>query len=53
MVDALQSFTAAQIKEFIELANQKGSTNCTALLLNYQNQKFGTFDPLVEFTLDL
>lgn len=53
VAELLPSFTAAQIREFLELANQKGCTNCAALLLDYQNQNFGTFDPLAEFTLDL
>jgi hypothetical protein len=48
----LGSFTAAQISEFIRLATEKGCTNVTALLLEYQNEHFGQFDPMAEFTLD-
>jgi hypothetical protein len=47
----LGSFTVAQISEFIRLASEKGCTNVTALLLNYQNEHFGAYDPLAEFTL--
>jgi hypothetical protein len=47
----LGSFTAAQISEFIRLATEKGCTNVTALLLEYQNEHFGQFDPMAEFTL--
>jgi hypothetical protein len=47
----LGSFTIAQIAEFIRLASEKGCTNVTALLLNYQNEHFGAYDPLAEFTL--
>jgi hypothetical protein len=47
----LGGFTAAQISEFIRLATEKGCTNVTALLLEYQNEHFGQFDPMAEFTL--
>lgn len=53
VAELLPSFTAAQIREFLELANQNGCTNCAALLLDYQNQNFGSIDPMAEFTLDL
>jgi hypothetical protein len=51
VVPLLGSFTAAQISEFIRLATEKGCTNVTALLLEYQNEHFGQFDPMAEFTL--
>jgi predicted ThiF/HesA family dinucleotide-utilizing enzyme len=51
IVPLLGSFTAAQISEFIRLASEKGCTNVTALLLEYQNEHFGQFDPMAEFTL--
>lgn len=50
---SLAAFTAAQIREFLTLANENGCTNCAALLLNYQNENFAEFDPMAEFTLDL
>ena len=53
VVSLLHAFTAAQIRAFIDLANQKNCTNCAALLLDYQNQNFVAFDPMSEFTLDL
>lgn len=53
VADLLHAFTAAQIRMFVDLANQKGCTNCASLLLDYQNRKFGAFDPMAEFTLDL
>ena len=49
----LPSFTLAQITEFLRLAMENGSTNVTALLLNYKNQTFSDFDPMAEFSLDL
>ena len=49
----LHLFTAAQIREFIELASSSEATNCTALLLEYRNQTFPDLDPFAEFTLDL
>jgi hypothetical protein len=52
VVPLLGSFTAAQISEFIRLATEKGCTNVTALLLEYQHEHFGQFDPMAEFTLD-
>jgi hypothetical protein len=48
----LDRFTVAQISEFIRLASEHGCTNVTALLLNYQNEHFGEYDPLAEFTLE-
>jgi hypothetical protein len=47
----LGSFTAAQISEFLRLASEKSCTNVTALLLEYQNEHFGQFAPMAEFTL--
>jgi len=49
----LPSFTLAQITEFIKVAAESNSTNVTALLLNYKNQKFADFDPMEEFSLEL
>jgi len=49
----LSVFTAAQIAEFITVANENGATNCTALLMDYKNKTWPDIDPLAEFTLDL
>ena len=49
----LPSFTLAQITEFIRVATESGSTNVTALLLNYKNQNFADYDPMEAFSLDL
>lgn len=48
----LSAFTAAQIREFIDLTTAKGCTDAAAMLLEYQNRNFAGFDPLAEFTLD-
>ncbi len=45
-------FTAAQILEFIRIAQESNATNVTALLLDYQNKHFADFDPTVEFILE-
>ena len=49
----LQSFTLAQITEFIKAAIENNCTNVTAILLDYQQQKFSDFDPMDEFSLEL
>lgn len=49
----LPQFTVAQITEFIKLASENNCPNVTALLLDYKNRTFGTFDPMDEFVLDL
>lgn len=48
----LAGFTAAQIREFIDLTTEKGCTDASAMLLEYQNTHFADFDPMAEFTLD-
>jgi hypothetical protein len=45
-------FTAAQISEFIRLAQDCGSVNATVMLLEYKQTHFADVDPLAEFTLD-
>ena len=49
----LNSFTLAQITEFIKVATENNCTNVTALLLDYKNQNFADFDPMEEFSLEL
>ncbi len=51
--DLLPIFTLQQIADFTALASESGSTNCTALLLDYKNKTYPDADPLAEFTLDL
>jgi len=51
--DLLPVFTLQQIADFTALASESGSTNCTALLLDYKNKTYPDADPLAEFTLDL
>ena len=45
-------FTPAQIRSFIDLAQENHATNVLALLLEYQNTHFPEFDPMAEFTLE-
>ena len=51
-IELLDSFTLAQINEFVEMSTSCNSTDCTALLLEYKNNKYDTFDPFELFTLD-
>ena len=52
VINILDNFTLAQIREFITLASQYNSVNVAALLLNYQNEHFDDLDPMDEFTLE-
>ncbi len=52
VINILPRFTLAQICEFIKVANESGSVNVTALLLEYKNKNFADFDPMAEFSLD-
>ena len=49
---SLQSFTLAQITDFIDFASINQCTAVTALLLNYKNKNFADFDPMDIFSLD-
>ena len=51
--EVLNTFTAAQIQDFVNLAIQSSSQNCIAILLDYKHHMFSEFDPMGEFTLDL
>ena len=53
VADLLDSFTLAQIVEFIGIATENNATNVTALLLDYNNKHYADFDPMAEFTLEL
>ena len=52
VVDALDSFTLAQVTELLNLAIENHCANCTAALLEYKNRKFPDFDPMDVFTLE-
>ena len=52
VVDLLDAFTLAQVTEFIASAQEAGASNVLAALLEYQNTRFGDFDPMDEFTLE-
>ena len=45
-------YTAAQVAEFIRLAQNCGNTQATAILLEHQQNHFADLDPMAEFTLD-
>jgi len=49
---SLQSFTLAQITDFIDFASINQCTAVTALLLEYKNKNFADFDPMDIFSLD-
>ncbi|MBR3358566.1 MAG: DUF4132 domain-containing protein [Solobacterium sp.] len=53
VVQQLDDFTQAQITKFIDIAIEAEAHNVLAHLLEYKNARFGTFDPMKEFTLDL
>lgn len=53
IAEQLPQFTLAQIEEFLKLAMENNSTNCTAALLAFKNANFAGFDPMEEFTLEL
>ena len=46
------TFTAAQVLEFIRIAQDSDSIEALSVLLNHKQQNFPEFDPLAEFTLD-
>ena len=48
----IDSFTLAQITEFIKAAQESQAMNVLALLLDYKNAHFADFDPMDEFTLE-
>jgi hypothetical protein len=52
VADRLDSFTLAQITEFIQTAQQAQAVTVLALLLEYKNAHYADFDPMDEFTLE-
>ena len=52
VVDRLDSFTLAQITEFIRKASEHNCNNVTAALLEYKNRRFAGYDPMERFWLE-
>lgn len=52
IAEYLDSFTLAQIMEFIKVASENKCVNCLVVLMDYKNNKFEQYDPMDEFTLD-
>ena len=52
VVDRLESFTLAQITEFIKKASEHNCNNVTAALLEYKNKRFTGYDPMERFWLE-
>ncbi len=50
--ERLESFTLAQISDFIKLAQENNAVNVLAQLMEYKNSHFAGFDPMDEFTLE-
>lgn len=53
VIRLLDGFTAAQLTEFIDLANAAHAYNVLGELLEYKNSHCGNYDAMAEFTLDL
>ena len=49
---SLKEFTLAQITEFINIALEHNCTNCLAMLMDYKNKTYSSYDPMDEFTLE-
>ena len=52
VMDLMDSFTLAQITEFIAAAQEAKANSVLAALLDYKNAHFADFDPMAEFTLE-
>ena len=52
VLEMLDGYTVAQINSFIKFSIEKGSTKCTAGLLDYKKKHFSDFPEIDEFTLD-
>lgn len=51
VVELLNSFTLAQIMDFIRFANENNSTNVTAAIMDYKNAHYGNESVMDEFVL--
>ena len=52
VVEQMNSFTVAQIIEFISMAQEAGAVNVTAALLEYRNNTYPDYNMMDEFVLD-
>ena len=52
VINNLESFTLAQITEFINQASEHKCSNVTAALLEYKNEHFADYDPMERFWLE-
>lgn len=52
VVEQMDSFTVAQIIEFISMAQEAGAVNVTAALLDYRNKNYPDYNVMDEFVLD-
>ena len=51
-MELMDSFTLAQIMDFITAAQEANAINVLAALMDYKNSHFSDYDPMEEFTLD-
>lgn len=49
----IDSFSLAQVIEFIKIAQDNNSINVLTLLIDHKNTKYSEYNPMDEFTLDL
>ena len=52
IINILSSFTLAQITELINIANESGSVNSMAVLLEHKNNYYSDYNPMEVFTLE-
>ena len=52
VMDMMDSFTLAQIMDFINEAQDAGAANVLAALLEYKNDNYSEYDPMEEFVLE-
>ena len=53
VVDVLDSFTIAQIMDFISVAQETGAQGVLAQIMDYKNKKYKDYDPMDKYTLDI
>ena len=51
--EVLSEFTASQIQDFIDVANENNAVNVLAMLLEYKNEKFVDYNWMGAFTLEV
>ena len=52
VVKGMDSFTLAQVTEFIRQASGHSCVQVMAALMDYKNKRFAGYDPMEEFCLD-